>query len=877
MKSNFFKKSNFKFLIILLVFNFSCTQKPKYRYPFQNPALTFEERAENIVSLLTVEEKIQQMVNNAPAIERLGIPAYNWWNESLHGVARSPYHVTSYPQAIGMAATWDTESLNKMADYCAEEGRAIFNDSRKKGITGIYLGLTYWTPNINIFRDPRWGRGQETYGEDPFLTGTMGKAFVTGLQGNDPKYLKASACAKHYAVHSGPEWNRNTYNAEVSNYDLWDTYLPAFRDLVVDAKVSGVMCAYNRFDGQPCCGSDKLMMDILRNDWGFTGYVTSDCGGIGNFWRTHKTHPTPESAAADAVLHGTDCECAGNPTYEALNKALADGLITEKDLDVSLNRLFTIRLRLGMFDPDELMPYAKTDVSVLECDAHKTHALKMAQQSIVLLKNQNNLLPLSKSLKRIAVVGPNAADESVMLANYYGYPTEVTSLLEGISQKLGSGVEILYEKGINLIDNNVFKSAYQGSWFKFEGKEGFQAEYFQNSKFEGTPALVRLENKIDYQWGDGEQVADTLIARNLSVRWTTTFTPETSGEVTFEIMGDDRSRLLIDDQKQIETDAKGGYYTFNAQKGKAYKVVIEYWQYSDNAEVKFDMGYFEKATPQTIATRVKDADVIIFAGGISAKLEGEDMPVEIEGFKGGDRTNIELPAIQTELMKALKATGKPVVFVNMSGSAIGFEWEAENIPAIVQAWYGGQAGGTAIADVLFGDYNPAGRLPVTFYKNVNDLPGFEDYSMENRTYRYFKGEPLYPFGFGLSYTSFKYENLEVPESVKSDADVMVKVNVTNTGKMDGDEVVQLYVARKNTGSRTPIRALKGFQRIHLKTGETKTVEFSLCEKDYSGTDDNGQTVPADGEIEISVGGGQPLTSSVSENSVVQKTILLSKK
>ncbi len=723
-------------IVLLCTLCFSCSQKKNYEYPFQNPELSFDERAENIVSLLTIDEKVQQMVNNAPAIERLGIPAYNWWNETLHGVARSPYPVTSYPQAIGMAATWDIGSLHTMADYCAEEGRAIFNDSRKKGKTGIYLGLTYWTPNINIFRDPRWGRGQETYGEDPFLTGSLGKAFVTGLEGNDPKYLKASACAKHYAVHSGPEWNRNTYNAIVSNYDLWDTYLPAFRDLIVDAKVSGVMCAYNRFEGQPCCGSDKLMMDILRNKWNFTGYVTSDCGGIGNFWRTHKTHPTPEAAAADAVLKGTDCECSGKPTYEALHKSLADGLITEKDLDVSLKRLFTILLRLGMFDPDERMPFAKIGVEALESDAHKAHALKMAQQSMVLLNNENNLLPLSKSLKKIAVVGPNADDEAVMLANYYGYPTEVTSVLEGLRKKMGD--RVIYEKGINLIDNNVFKPAWQSAWFKFEGKEGFQAEYFQNTKFEGTPLLVRMEQTIDYRWGDGEQIADSLIARNMGVRFTSMFTPETSGEVTFELKGDDRSRLFVDGENHIEADIKGGYYTFNAEKGKTYKLVIEYWQHADNAEVKFDMGKFEKASPETIAARVKDADAIIFVGGISAQLEGEDMPVEIEGFKGGDRTNIELPKIQTELLKALKATGKPVVFVNISGSANGFEWEAANITGILQARYGGQAGGEAIADVLFGDYNPAGRLPVTFYKSVTDLPDFEDYSMENRTYRYFK-------------------------------------------------------------------------------------------------------------------------------------------
>ncbi len=871
------KINNTKFRIFIFtmlgVLMNSCSPKPTYQYPFQNPDLSFDERVTNIVSLLTIDEKIGQMVNNAPSIDRLGIPAYNWWNESLHGVARSPYHVTSYPQAIGMAATWDIASLHQMADYCAEEGRAIFNDSRKNGKTGIYLGLTYWTPNINIFRDPRWGRGQETYGEDPHLTGELGKAFVTGLQGDDPRYLKASACAKHFAVHSGPEWNRSTFNAEVSDYDLWNTYLPAFRDLIVDAKVSGVMCAYNRFDGQPCCGSDKLMMDILRNQWGFTGYVTSDCGGISHFWRTHKTHPDAESAAADAVLHGTDCECSGKPTYFALKEALQKGLITEQQLDISLKRLFTIRMRLGMFDPDEMVPFAKTDVSVLESKEHKALALKMAQQSMVLLRNQNNLLPLSKSLKKIAVVGPNADDKSVLLANYYGYPSKITTVLEGIRAKAKG--DVIYLKGCNLIDNNVFKPDYQSHLFQFNGEEGFQAEYFQNVKFEGTPVLVRIEKKVDYQWGDGEMVADSLIAREMSVRWTGTYTPETSGEISFEIKGDDRCRLFVDGDKKVETDIKNSYYTFNAEKGKAYKIVLEYWQHADNAEVSFDMGTFENASAETIASRVEEADVIIFVGGISAKLEGEDMPVEIDGFKGGDRTNIELPKVQNQLMKALKATGKPVVFVNMSGSAIGFEWEAQNIPAILQAWYGGQAGGEAIADVLFGDYNPSGRLPVTFYKNVSDLPDFEDYSMENRTYRYFKGEPLYPFGFGLSYTSFKYDNLDVPDKYSSNSDLALKVNVTNTGAIDGDEVVQLYISHKNSEFRTPIHSLKGFRRINLKAGETKKIEFSLCTEDIFDTDDEGKQLPVEGEFEFSIGGCQPSDITVAKGKVVQKIISIS--
>ncbi|TCD28339.1 glycosyl hydrolase [Pedobacter psychrodurus] len=859
---------------VISIFTFlSFSIQKKHQYPFQNSTLPTEVRVDNLVGLLTLEEKISQMVNNSPAIKRLNIPAYNWWNETLHGVARSSYNVTSYPQAIAMAATWDTTSLKTMANYSAIEGRAIYNDSKRQGKTGIYLGLTYWTPNINIFRDPRWGRGQETYGEDPYLTGTLGKAFVRGLEGDHPKYLKASACAKHFAVHSGPEWNRSTFNAKVSDFDLWDTYLPAFRDLIVDAKVSGVMCAYNAFDGQPCCGSDKLMQKILRDDWKFTGYVTSDCGGISHFWRTHKTHPSKEAAAADAVLHGTDCECSGDPTYRALLKAVNDGLITEKEITTSVKRLFTIRFRLGMFDEDKEVPFSKIDTSVLESAAHKTHALKMARQSMVLLKNEPfkqkfaNVLPFGKGVKKIALVGPNADDKTVMLANYYGFPSYISSVLDGIRSK--KGIEVIYEKGCNLIDNKVFKPNWKGNKFSFEGKPGFQVSYFKNNKWEGKPAVVSRVPKIDFQWGDGEQVAEGIIANQFSMRFIADYKADQSGDVVFELKGDDNVKLFVNGEKQIDTDLKGGYYTLKAQKGKIYKLVIDYLQYSDNAEIEFNMGTIETASPATIASRVKDADVIVFVGGIAASLEGEAMPVSVEGFKGGDRTNIELPKIQTNMMKALKATGKPVVFVNMSGGAMGFEWEAANLPVILQAWYGGQAGGQAIADVLFGDYNPAGRLPVTFYKNVSDLPDFEDYSMDNRTYRYFKGEPLFAFGHGLSYTTFKYSNLKISKSPKSN-EILVSVNITNTGKIAGDEVAQLYLAHKNNSYKTPIRTLKGYQRNYFKAGETKQLQFKLGYNELSEVNSLGKLELMKGSLDIAVGGAQPNAKLISEGKSIQK-------
>ncbi|MDL2304820.1 neutral/alkaline non-lysosomal ceramidase N-terminal domain-containing protein, partial [Bacteroides sp. OttesenSCG-928-D19] len=694
---------------------------------FMNPDLPLAERVADLVSRLTIEEKIAQMMNNAPAIPRLGIPAYNWWNECLHGVARSPYYVTSFPQSIAMAATWDTGAVRQMADYASTEGRAIYHDATRKGQSGGFRGLTYWSPNINIFRDPRWGRGQETYGEDPYLTGKIGSAFVKGLQGDDPNYLKASACAKHYAVHSGPEWNRHTYNAQVSNFDLWDTYLPAFRELVVDADVSGVMCAYNAYFGAPCCGNDLLMMDILRNQWNFQGYVTSDCGGIEDFHKTHKTHPTAADAAADAVLHGTDCECSHDGTYKALSEALLKGLLTEEDIDRSVGKLFEIRFRLGMFDPDDRVPYASIPISVLESQPHQDHALEMARKAIVLLRNEANLLPLDKKkIKKIAVMGPTANDKSVLLANYYGYPSHVSTLLDGIRQRAGAGVEVRYEMGVNLTDNLVFLPAWDPDLFASDGRRGFKAEYFDNLELEGAPGLVRIEEQIDHAWGEGQEVGNGIVTRRMAARYTSTFTPRQSGEVCFEIKADDQAELYIDGVKQTKTGNTNNFYLFHAKAGQAYAIRIVYRQHYDNAEISFDAGTLAQTDPHAVAQSVKDADVIIFAGGITSQIEGEEMGVEIEGFKRGDRTSIALPAIQRRMLAELAATGKPVVFVLMTGSAIGLEWESQNIPAILNAWYGGQAAGEAIADVIFGNYNPGGRLPVTFYRSVDDLPDFED-------------------------------------------------------------------------------------------------------------------------------------------------------
>ena len=710
------KKISF-FLAVSISFISSAYAQKKYEYPFQNPSVPLETRVNDLVSRLTLEEKVAQMLNVTPAIERLGIPPYDWWNECLHGVARTSFKTTSYPQAIGMAATFDIDAMQTMGDYTAEEGRAINNESNRNNNHKRYVGLTYWTPNINIFRDPRWGRGQETYGEDPYLTASLAKAFVSGLQGSDAKYLKAAGCAKHYAIHSGPEPSRHVFNVNVTDHDLWDTYLPAFHELVVNAKVAGVMCAYNAYAGQPCCGSDRLMIKILRNDWRFSGYVTSDCGAIDDFWQRHKTDSTAEDAAANAVLHGTDVEC-GNITYKSLVKAVKDGKLSERDLDVSLKRLFTIRFRLGMFDRVEMVKYAQIPITALESKPHKDHALKMAKESIVLLRNENNLLPLSRSIKKIALLGPNADNANTQLGNYNGQPSVVITVLQGLKDKLGNSTEIFYSRGTNFVD--------------------------------------------------------------------TTY-PEFS--------------KLIDS--------------------------------------------------------VKDADVLIYVGGISPRLEGEEMRVSQQGFSGGDRTTIALPAVQTSFLKALKETGKPVIFVMMTGSAISIPWEAENIRAILNAWYGGQAAGQAVADVLFGDYNPSGRLPVTFYKSDNDLPPFDDYSMANRTYRYFKGDALYPFGFGMSYTNFKYSNLKLSKpAINKNESVQAQVMVTNVGKYWGDEVVQLYMTHEGI-SYAPLFALKSFKRITLEPGASRTVSFNITTDLLTLIDSNGRPVFNPGKVKIIVGGSSP--------------------
>lgn len=844
-------------LAVLLVCS-SCS-KP-IEYPFRDMSLPIEQRVEDLVSHLTLEEKVAQMASASPAIERLRIPAYDWQNECLHGVGKlADYKVTVYPQPIGMAATWDKEAVQQTADYIAEEGRAIYGDALKRGNHGSYYGLTYWAPNINIFRDPRWGRGHETFGEDPYLTGVLGKAFVKGLQGNDSTCLKASACAKHYAVHSGPESLRHEFNTEVSAYDLWDTYLPAFRDVIVEGKVSGVMCAYNAYAGRPCCGNDLLMMDILRNKWVFKGYVTSDCGAIDDFYKYHHTHPDTISAAADAVLHGTDLDCIRDVTFKTLVQAVREGRIQEREIDKAVKRLFTVRFKLGMFDEEDKVKYAQIPLSVLESDSHTSLALRMARESIVLLKNEERVLPLKKSLAKIAVIGPNADTDLGLLGNYHGYPSRIVTVLDAIKAKVSPQTAVYYEKMIDHLAIDDFKPMDVFNQCSYKGRKGFYTEYFGNTTFDGIPE-IRQEEKIDLHYRGEIKIINDLSSLAFAVRYTTEFIPQTSGEYTLNLDTDKRFVLSVNDKVCLDArlgKAKAnGKYTCRFEAGKAYEIKIEAILKGRHGDLSFEIGKTCVPTYTELAKRVKDADAIIFVGGISPALEGEQNGVQCQGFEDGDRTTIALPEVQTTLLKELKKTGKPVVFVMMTGSAIAANWENDNIPAIVNAWYGGQAGGQAVADVLFGDYNPSGRLPVTFYKADSDLPSFTDYSMEGRTYRYFKGQPLYPFGYGLSYTSFAYEKLDAAEIVGTKDSLTVKIDVINTGALRGEEVVQLYVTHLDKEPYLPLRALKGFSRVALQPGERKTVGFVLSPRDLATFNDFSECSMRPGKIKISVGGGQ---------------------
>lgn len=824
--------------------------------PYKDPSLPVEKRVDDLVSRMTLEEKVSQMMNAAAPIERLGVPAYDWWNEALHGVARAGY-ATVFPQAIGLAATWNEDLIRRVADVVSTEARAKHHEFARQNDRGRYKGLTFWSPNINIFRDPRWGRGMETFGEDPYLTSRIGVAFVRGLQGDDPRYLKVVSTPKHYAVHSGPEPERHGFDAIVNERDLQETYLPAFRATVVEGKAEGIMCAYNRTNGEPCCAHKKLY-DILRGEWGFKGHVVSDCGAIDDIYKFHRFVKTVGEASSISVKAGTDLTCGGE--YRSLLHAVKIGLITEAEIDTAVKRLMKTRFRLGMFDPPEMVAYARIPYSMNTAPAHRELALKTARESIVLLKNENNTLPLKKDIKTIAVIGPNADAPEVLLGNYNGQPTSSVTPLAGIKAKVGASTKVLYALGSTLtgsVGATVPASATPG---------GFKAEYFNNKELQGQPSLVRTDEQINFDWSRGRP-APGLNEDGFSVRWTGKFTPPESGEYQLGAMADDGVRLYLDGNllvdawtgnqaSQIRTVMK----EVNLEAGRSYDVRIEYYEDIRNAIAKFFWSFprfAEKMTAEAVNI-ARQADAVIMVTGISPALEGEEMTVSVAGFRGGDRTDISLPKAQEDLLKAIHATGKPITLVLLNGSALAVNWADANIPAIVEAWYPGEEGGTAIADVLFGDYNPGGRLPVTFYKSVDQLPPFEDYNMSGRTYRYFKGDSLYPFGFGLSYTSFKYENLKLSErSVKAGEGVKVSVDVRNDGDRAGDEVVQLYVTDVAASVPTPIRSLAGIKRIFLKPGEKQTVSFTLGAERMTVIDDKGKRVVEPGEFTVSVGGKQP--------------------
>jgi len=842
-----------KKIILVLCLGASLLNCVAQNEPYKNPDLSPEERAQDLLGRLTLKEKVTLMQNESFAIERLGIRHYDWWNEALHGVARAGL-ATVFPITMGMASTFDDKAIEEVFTAVSDEARAKYHDAHRHNRFGVRCeGLTFWTPNVNIFRDPRWGRGQETYGEDPYLTSRMGVAVVRGLQGpEDAKYDKLHACAKHYAVHSGPEAKRHSFDAkDISPRDLWETYLPAFKDLVQEANVKEVMCAYNRYEGDPCCGSNRLLTQILRDEWGYQHLVVSDCGAISDFFYSdrHATHKNAADASAAAVLSGTDLECGDE--YAHLEEAVKQGLISEDRIDTSLYRLLKARFELGEMDDDELVPWSQISIDTVDCEMHRQMALDITRRSMVLLHN-NGVLPLAKTGTRIAVMGPNAVDSVMQWGNYKGTPAHTVTILEGIRDKIGN---VPYEKGCELLTNQVFDSYFNE--VSNNGQPGFTGTYWNNMELKGEVAAIQqVTTPFNFSNGGNTVYAPGVGLYNFTASYEGTFRPKTSDDYTLVIEGDDGYRVYVNGEEVInywgEHASARREYTLKAVAGKEYPIKIEYMQAGAEALLRFDIGVYRQISPEEVVNRVKDVDIVIFAGGISPDLEGEDKYfVNCPGFSGGDRTTIELPEVQRNILKALKKAGKKVILVNCSGSAIALVPETESCDAILQAWYPGQAGGTAVADVLFGDYNPGGKLPVTFYKNTEQLPDFEDYSMKGRTYRYMTETPLFPFGYGLSYTTFDISKGQLSKKVIStDQHVTFKVNLKNTGKYDGTEVVQVYV-RKVGDKEGPVKALRAFKSVSLKAGKATTVVFELSPRTFEFFDPETNTMcimPGDYEI-----------------------------
>lgn len=831
--------------------------------PYRNPAISVEQRAADLVSRMTLEEKARQLGHTAPAIPRLGVPEYNWWNEGLHGVARAGI-ATVFPQAIGMAATWDEPLLHEVGDTVGTEFRAKFVDRvHPDGGAEWYRGLTVWSPNINIFRDPRWGRGQETYGEDPYLTGRIAINYIRGLQGDDPKYFKTIATSKHFAVHSGPESNRHREDVHPSPHDLEDTYLPAFRATVTEGKVHSIMCSYNAINGIPGCASTELMEQHLRKAWGFDGYVVSDCGAAANIYRPDALHytKTPEEGVAVGFKAGMDVICgdyrnAMSTDVQPIINAVNQGLLPQAVVDRALERLFEARIRLGMFDPPASLPWAKITAADYDTPAHHALALRMAQESMVLLKN-DGLLPLKAAPRRIAVIGPNADNLDALLGNYNGTPSKPVTVLAGIRARFPQS-EVTYIEGTGLVGPAA--PPVPASAFCVDAActaPGLKGEYFKGAALEGAPVETRVDATPEFSWG-----RDRREERTSSIRWTGTIAPPETGDYRLRVASDNGYRVWVADKLVVDEWGVGDAPSINdgtirLEAGHRYPIRIETFQRGARGLQRLVWSPPSQQGEAAVEA-ARNADVVVYVAGLSARVEGEEMRVQAAGFSGGDRTSIDLPAPQQQLLERVKAAGKPVVLVLMNGSALGVNWADANVPAIVEAWYPGGDGGTAVAQLIAGDYSPGGRLPVTFYKSVDQLPAFSDYAMAGRTYRYFTGEPLYPFGHGLSYTSFRYAMPRLSSaSVDAKGAVTVSVDVTNSGAMDGDEVAQLYLSHPGKAG-APIRALQGFQRIHLKRGETRTVEFTLRDRALSLVDAAGIRKVEPGQVDVWVGGGQPV-------------------
>ena len=847
------------------------TAKP---LPYQDPALPIEQRVDDLVSRMTLEEKTAEMINTSAAIPRLGVPAYDWWNEGLHGVARSGY-ATMFPQAIGMAATWDTALLGNISTTISTEARAKYNEAVRHDIHSIYYGLSIWSPNINIFRDPRWGRGQETYGEDPFLTSRLGVSFVEGLQGDNPKYLKVIATPKHFAVHSGPESDRHRFNVNPTPHDLWDTYLPAFRATIVEAKADSIMCAYNAIDKYPACASPQLLGTILRQEWGFKGFVTSDCGAIDDFFHpnAHGYSKDKEAAAVAGIRSGTDTNCGS--TYLALTAAVQHGLIKETEIDVSLKRLFTARYRLGLFDMASMNPYAKIPFSEVTSPGHQALALQAARKSVVLLKNDAGTLPLKAGLKTIAVIGPNAASLSALEGNYNAIPRNPILSVDGIATEF-KAAKVLYAQGSPYADGAplpVPRTLLHPSLSS--SAEGLQGEYFPADNFDGKAVATRIDKQIDFDWNSANPVQG-VPAEHFAVRWTGTITAPEAGAYKFSMRlahcypcGDsEKFAIYLDDKPVARFASPDGAmsrpsgtppFTMSFEDTKPHQLRVEYLHNAKLFGAGISMEWVPKPglLEKEAVSAARQADVVLAFVGLSPELEGEEMPIQIEGFAGGDRTDIKLPAAQQHLLETVAATGKPLVVVLMNGSALAVQWAQQHASAILEAWYPGEGGAAAIAETLSGKNNPAGRLPVTFYASVDQLPPFSDYSMANRSYRYFKGTPLYEFGYGLSYTTFAYSKIHLSTNTLKAGDTLtVEADLKNSGARAGDEVAELYLTPPHTNV-SPNLALAGFKRVHLAPGETAHLTFKLDPPTLSQVDEQGVRAVTAGSYSISLGGSQP--------------------